>query len=342
MPAGAWTLPLCYNLLQHRLAFFSRVWRSMNRDVRKLTDGAMMTAIVGVLLVVNRQLGGLLESMVLFLFPIPMVFYSARYGWKDSWLPYAAMVILAFVLGTPQTVFYVASESMMGMVYGSGIYAKKELRKLVIVTMLIGVAVDLLSTVIFAAFFGYDLTADTAAMTTQMNQIMSQAGVSLPATVDLTQLIKTVIILSAVLSGILEALVTHLLSLLLLKRMRYNVPKATPIALYFPPLWSGYAGLAGLVAYYYTIYHPLAVEFWQIAVSGSGIAGFFYLVIYGMIAMAVFGTLANPKMKWLYILMGIFMMMSAPQVLAIVGFLYITTGLHAKLLKGGSNARENG
>jgi hypothetical protein len=217
----------------------------MNRDVRKLTDGAMMTAIFGVLLVVNRQLGGLLESMVLFLFPIPMVFYSARYGWKDSWLPYAAMVILAFVLGTPQTVFYVASESMMGMVYGSGIYAKKELRKLVIVTMLIGVAVDLLSTVIFAAFFGYDLTADTAAMTTQMNQIMSQAGVSLPATVDLTQLIKTVIILSAVLSGILEALVTHLLSLLLLKRMRYNVPKATPIALYFPPLWSGYAGLAG-------------------------------------------------------------------------------------------------
>ena len=56
----------------------------MNNNVRKLTDGAMMCAIVGVVLLINRQLGGLFQDMFLFLFPIPMVFYSAKYGWKEQ------------------------------------------------------------------------------------------------------------------------------------------------------------------------------------------------------------------------------------------------------------------
>ena len=54
----------------------------MNNDVRRLTDGAMMCAIVGAVLLINRQLGGLFQDMFLFLFPIPMVFYSAKYGMR--------------------------------------------------------------------------------------------------------------------------------------------------------------------------------------------------------------------------------------------------------------------
>ena len=40
----------------------------MNNSVRKITDGAMMCAIVGLLLVVNRQFAGMLEEMFLFFF----------------------------------------------------------------------------------------------------------------------------------------------------------------------------------------------------------------------------------------------------------------------------------
>ena len=42
----------------------------------------MMCAIVGLLLVVNRQFAGMLEEMFLFFFPLPMVFYGAKYGMK--------------------------------------------------------------------------------------------------------------------------------------------------------------------------------------------------------------------------------------------------------------------
>ena len=93
----------------------------MNNSVRKITDGAMMCAIVGLLLVVNRQFAGMLEEMFLFFFPLPMVFYGAKYGMKNSWVVLFAIVLLSFIIGTPQTLFYVASESFLGMMYGAGI-----------------------------------------------------------------------------------------------------------------------------------------------------------------------------------------------------------------------------
>ena len=56
----------------------------MNQNIRKITDGAMMAAIVGVVLIINRQMAGLLQDLLLFVFPLPMVFYAAKYGMKQS------------------------------------------------------------------------------------------------------------------------------------------------------------------------------------------------------------------------------------------------------------------
>ncbi len=123
----------------------------MNNNVRKLTDGAMMCAIVGVVLLINRQFGGLFEDMFLFLFPIPMVFYSAKYGWKDSIIVLIAMCLIAFMLGSFVTLFYVGSESLIGLVYGNGIYTHQNSHRLVLITMFMGAVVNVLSTVVFAS-----------------------------------------------------------------------------------------------------------------------------------------------------------------------------------------------
>ena len=72
----------------------------MNKDIRKITDGAMMVAIIGAVLLLDRQLAGTVSSMVLFLFPLPMVFYSAKYGLKDSWMVLFAVFVLLAMLGT--------------------------------------------------------------------------------------------------------------------------------------------------------------------------------------------------------------------------------------------------
>ena len=109
----------------------------MNNNVRKLTDGAMMLAIIGALLLINRQTAGLLESSFLFLLPLPMVFYSAKYGMKSSLPVIASTMLLCVILGTPQTIFYVGAEACIGTYYGNGINKQIESSKLLITTMVL-------------------------------------------------------------------------------------------------------------------------------------------------------------------------------------------------------------
>ena len=56
----------------------------MNIKTRKLTFGAMVVAIFGVLLLLNRQSGGLFSDLFLFILPIPMTAYAALYGGKSG------------------------------------------------------------------------------------------------------------------------------------------------------------------------------------------------------------------------------------------------------------------
>ncbi len=293
-----------------------------------------MTAIVGVLILIDRQFAGMFEEMLLFLVPMPMVFYSFKYGLKDSWVVFAAICILAFILGTPQMLFYISSESFLGLIYGSGIHSGVKSEKLVLAAMLIGVFVNLISTVIFAAFFGYDIPTEIAQMETMMTETFDKAGVQLPSTINMPQFIMTVIIISAVVMGILQGYITHVLSRVMMKRMHFNVEKAKPLAEYFPPKWTGYLGFAGFMAYYYTVFRPFSDSTIQMAVQAVGMCGFMYLLCFGYIGLIVIINLRNPVMKTLFKILVFLMMFSAPQGLVFAGFLYITTDVHQKLLEG--------
>ena len=56
----------------------------MNQNVRKITEGAMMVALVGVFMLIDRQFQGTFSSMFVFLLPLPMVYFGAKYGLRDS------------------------------------------------------------------------------------------------------------------------------------------------------------------------------------------------------------------------------------------------------------------
>ena len=66
----------------------------MNRDIRRITDGAMMAAIIGVMLFIDRQTAGMISGGFVWILPIPMVFYSAKYGMKNSWRDPAVFCVI--------------------------------------------------------------------------------------------------------------------------------------------------------------------------------------------------------------------------------------------------------
>lgn len=305
----------------------------MNSNVRRITDGAMMTAIVGALLLINRQFAGLLEETFLFLFPLPMVFYSAKYGMKDSWVTFTAILLITIVIGTPQTLFYVASESLIGIVYGGGVYKGTDSRKLVLITMAISVLASIISTIIYAQFFGYNLIEEVAEVKNMITSAASAQGLALPETVNLNQYVLTALIVATILTGVMQAFITHLLARTLLKRFHYNVQPATPFTKYFPPVWSGYLAFLGTCIFFYLVARPLENELLHNTLMGIGMCGTVYLMMYGMIAILVFTSVRMPKFKILALLLSFFLVFSMPFMIVTFGFLYITTSWHKRLLE---------
>ncbi len=313
----------------------------MNSNVRKITDGAMMCAIVGLLLVADRWLGGLFSGSFLFAFPLPMVFYSVKYGMKDSWMVLTAMSLLGFIISGPTMLFYVASESLLGLIYGSGVHNHKPTERLVLSAMLIGILVNLLSTVVFAAFFGYNLTEDIEFMQNTINNVASQSGVAFPDTLMNANTMKTMLVVGAILTGVLEGYVTHVLSRLMMKRLRLHVEPIKSLAYYFPPKWTGYLGFAGLMAYEYAMMRPFDNPVVQNACVGLGMLGVFYLVMFGALFVMLIFSRGGRRSSLLMTLLIFLLILSAALMMAIAGFLYITTDLHSRLLGGNSHAEKN-
>ena len=77
-----------------------------NRNTIRITTGAMIIALFTLLLLMNRQTGGLFEEMFIYILPIPMVIYAAKYGWKSGLLVFAGMAVFSFFFGRTFVISY--------------------------------------------------------------------------------------------------------------------------------------------------------------------------------------------------------------------------------------------
>lgn len=296
-----------------------------------------MIAIVGAVLLMDRQLAGTLSSMLLFLFPLPMVFYSAKYGLRSSGMVLGALLALVFILGTPQSIFFVGCESVIGTIYGSGIHNGTDNRRILLRTLVLAGLVELLAMVVFASFFGYDITQEITQYTSMIEQISAQTEFTLPASFTNPASLRNLFVISAIFTGVLEGIITHLVSRLMLKRLRFPLPKSTPIDQYYPPKWSGYIAFAALCAYYYSMIRPFDGEVYQTAAQAVGTVGLIYLLIYGVLAVLILLPRRYPVLRKWTVLMVILLFFTMPMALAVAGFLYITTDLHERICKGGDD-----
>ena len=100
--------------------------------------------------------------------------------------------------------------------------------------------------------------------------------------------------------------------------------------------------MAGFAAFYWSIARPLSEELYQNIMQGFGMIGVFYLAAFGFIGILVVVPRVWPSTrKWIGIPAVLLLLTSAP-LIAIFGFLYITTDIHQRVLKGGmTNASEN-
>lgn len=318
-----------------------------NNKTQEITFGAMIAAVFGILLLLNRQTGGMLEEVFLFAFPIPMVAYAARYGWKKSLPVYVVTVLIAVLCGTFSGFFYAASESFIGMAFGTMLNRKKDPGKTLLLVMVLSVLANILSTVVLASLFGINLQADLKEMQSMMVGMMEKvygtpemaaAGVDASQMIDMVKQVFTldyllrIYIISMILLGVIQGLIIYELSLLILRKLKFQVQKPQPLLEFYPPVWSGAVALTAFLCYFISMMYPLQNQSVANAVQTLGTCGYLYLVCFGIIGGAGYLHRRMGMPKVLAVILPVICMFTLPYVLAVVGFAYVSLSMHDKIL----------
>ena len=305
----------------------------MNNSVRKITDGAMMVALIGLFLFINRQLAGLLDLYAAWLVPLPMVMYAVKYGWKSALIPFVSVIFLSFIIAGPQIWFYVITACVCGVVYGQGVKSGWNNLRLMLTTMIFTILSNLITTVLFASFFGYDIAMEISEMGKMMTQMSENFNVQLPASLDITGFLKMIFVLSAVLTGVMEGIIVHLLSNFMLKRMKIKVAPPKPLSEIMIPKALAYVCFLLFIASNFTSRLATLPSWATELILIGGVLGALVLVFFGYICCLVYGAVRYHKNVALFVILITFLMLPIMlPLLAIVGFLYVTTDMREKIL----------
>ncbi|MEG0330055.1 MAG: DUF2232 domain-containing protein [Longicatena sp.] len=189
----------------------------MVNQTRKITEGAMMVAIVGVMLFINRQFANAIEFFMYWILTFPILIYTAKYGIKDGLLPSVSMLLISFMISAPTTIFYLFCCVVVGLVYGHGVRKKWKNGTLLISTGVVTLFSYIITTVVFGAIFGYDPSEDVTMVKTLLSIFdMEIVGVSLQ------NMVTMIVVLMAVLMSALQTICIHLLGNILLKRLKID------------------------------------------------------------------------------------------------------------------------
>lgn len=200
-----------------------------------------MLAIIGVFLLLNLQSAGLLEAYLIWAVPLPIIFYLTKFGFKQGLVLALATFFLTLLTGNFITLFYIGGALVVGLVYGYGVRSNRSNGWLILFTTILTAISLFVEMFVLAAVFGYNLLEETQLIVDTISQMQ---GVVFPE--DMTTLVLSVYPVALLLMAFLQALVTHFMAILLLKRLHITTRRMQPLKTFKLPKWLGFLALVGL------------------------------------------------------------------------------------------------
>ncbi len=299
----------------------------------KLTYGAMAVAIFGLMLFLNRQTGTLFEEFLLFVYPLPMVAYAAVYGFSSGLPAMLAMMFLSFFFGDFISIFYAVSQAFIGWIFGGCLHRKTDQTKVLLLVMLMSVVMNLVDVIFMSFLSGIDLNAQVTEMQDMLNEMISLTGFSLPENFLTFDYLRQMFLISMAVIGVLQGFVVYELSILILRRLRFPVPRLKNIFEYAPPKWTGLLAMLGFLIYYASVAGTLADEILNNIALSVGILGYVYLMFFGFLGTMLTLRAYVTRSTVIAVIAGVLLFVIFPAALLVIGLLYLSTGFHEHLME---------
>lgn len=299
------------------------------KNTKEITTGAMLLAIYGAVLLMDRFLSYFFIDIIPLVETIAIIIYGNKYGVKNGAFASVAFFIVSFVL-TPDPRFLLFS--LIGIIAAnlSNILIKKEVNSFtlllsIMIVFSIGELLDVLvlSSIVYGQSF-YQMTISTMSVFKEFIQSLNgrfpQEVIALfSSTILNEQTIGTLLIIVRIIIGIMEGVLVYILSVILFYRFKISTKLNFKHILSLKPITSYILFLIAclfIVNNYY--FHPIISPI----ISGVSSIAFFVLVYYGYIYLLVFFKSRFNMGPIILILLIVLTMPLSLIILFIVGFLY--------------------
>lgn len=311
-------------------------------NTKKITTGAMLLAIVGALMIIDRQLSYMFEVIIVLAMPVMIIMYSTMYEVKDGGILAVCLLILTFILGDPEYAFInVPIGVVVGIGYSIGIKKNLNKTKLMIIAMVLFMIGEVLVAFIITPLLGLSISQQIASIKELYEEALTQVqlgtDVFSSVGINFNNFLLVAFVLSTFIIGIMEGFVIHIISLFLLLRFKIKViDNENIISFNLNPIVA-YICFACFASMYFVKY--VESENIKLLLLTLSMLGTIVLFYYGYIYVISYIKLRTGRksIAIFVILVIILTFPFSPIALVIIGFLYGSGPLKNKLRQLGGN-----
>jgi len=307
----------------------------MNKT-RKLTIGAMLLAIIGAIMIIDRQFSYLIGDVLVLAFAIVIIIYSSMYEVKDGLILAGGLAVLTVLFGNITTYLYAPISILLGIAYSIGLKRNLNNQKLLAVAIIMFVIGEYLIFFVIGPLVGWvTIQGQIASMKealTVYSDTLEKMGQSANAiwAFFTDNIILVLLVASTILIGVMEGFIIHIMSLFLLSRFKIKDVEKFNLLNIRPNPTLAYISIA-----------CVSLSFFQDKIENETIImivtllmcfGAVVLLYYGYIFFVIYTKLFLPKRtRLLYFLALIFLFPTSLLALIVLGFLFAAGPLYRKL-----------
>ena len=296
-------------------------------QTKKITQGAMMLAIMGALIIIDRMTGYFFDYFVVLIVPMIIILYSSMNTLKDGMILSVGIMIIAFLLGNFQFTYliYVPVGILTGIVYSIGMKKNLDKQTLLFLAIMVYVVGEIIASFVVYPVLGFPVATMIAQYKTAMQEAGSISGISYEtiftsAGLDFDKILVVIYVFSTIVMGAMEGVLIHLLSVFLLKRFkiadlgRVNIwdLKPNPVLAY----------VSFLSTFLFFVNRYVNNQIFYYASMTIALLGTMILLYYGYLFVILYGVIVLRRNIGSFFILLAFFVPVLLIALMILGFLY--------------------
>ena len=296
----------------------------MNKT-KKITLGAMLLALIGALLLIDRQLSYVFTYFIVLLIPVIISVYCCLYSLRDGFILCFGIIVLTILFGSLYSYMYLPVSMITGLFISYAIKKNYDRRLIMLISIAIFTIAELLISFLVSPLLGISIVDQLEVLKEEFNIILTSYGLNSQFSnlVNDTNFFLFIFIFSVILVGIMEGYLISFMTVFVLKRMKIkDIGYKDALSIRMP----SYMAYILLLFTSYLLFMRIdfiANEIIKYSLICLGILSSLVLFYYGYLFIIIYMKKKYKKVNLLFLILAIFLLFPFSYIILLIfGFLY--------------------